>query len=628
MLSATLFGNEAACDFEHLYTMPLLQLLGMPLSLVSLTGIVAGPTATLLLLIVGWASDGGSNPHRRKIIAMAFNCTLLILGMVCILVASMLHLQALTAIEKSPGNYSTGFSTIADETVSLAFNSSTVQQSADETGDITSYAAWAGHNSSAPEDNKVDNDDGSVPFKAMLGFLGFVLLDLSYDCISSSTKSFILNCSSRSHHTSLLVVGLIMAAAGGVSTAALGVVDFTTLLGLSSIEGAGLAVQTSIQGAFVILMVVLCTTITILCGQRQRSRLQADNSALQVLIKPDAERDQRTSTNDIISDIEQSFSHMTFKGAGLDIDQTSVIVEERERREQEDDQEEEEEACTSETQPLLPEIPPLLDDDKRNASRPFGAYESNGSTDKTTLVSRDSFKGTNPESPRKDRAKKTSSGLCGPERSFKANLALLCVSTYFNIGVVFLYTLTSSDFIGKAVFGGDPQAAPGSEKLMNYQSGVRMASWGFLVYYCTYVLFSMVHSRVLSFLGFKAEVLLINLLEAASMVILATTARLEAYFMVTVVAGVHRTCIFVVPFAVANDIIQHEAEISRGGSSQRLGLAMSVVTATMPLGYCTLYPWVGPVEEATGLVSVPLFLCATCACLSAFTFVFIKIAKR
>ena len=50
------------------------------------------------------------------------------------------------------------------------------------------------------------------------------------------------------------------------------------------------------------------------------------------------------------------------------------------------------------------------------------------------------------------------------------------------------------------------------------------------------------------------------------------------------------------------------------------GLAISLVTASMPLAYCTLFPWVGPLEDLTGDVFIPLWMGAGCCCLSAMAF--------
>ena len=53
------------------------------------------------------------------------------------------------------------------------------------------------------------------------------------------------------------------------------------------------------------------------------------------------------------------------------------------------------------------------------------------------------------------------------------------------------------------------------------------------------------------------EFVAVQLLMGVTMVTLALTETLEAFFLVTVVAGVHRACFFVIPYAVVNDIVQN-----------------------------------------------------------------------
>lgn len=57
----------------------------------------------------------------------------------------------------------------------------------------------------------------------------------------------------------------------------------------------------------------------------------------------------------------------------------------------------------------------------------------------------------------------------------------------------------------------------------------------------------------------------------------------------------------------------------------KLGLAMAVLTATIPLAYTTLFPWVGPLEAVTGVVAVPLWLGAGFAFISAALFLLLHI---
>ena len=54
---------------------------------------------------------------------------------------------------------------------------------------------------------------------------------------------------------------------------------------------------------------------------------------------------------------------------------------------------------------------------------------------------------------------------CSQGRSFRTAVALLCCSTYFSVGATLVYVLTSSDFVGKAIYNGDPEAPSGSDGL-------------------------------------------------------------------------------------------------------------------------------------------------------------------
>ena len=51
------------------------------------------------------------------------------------------------------------------------------------------------------------------------------------------------------------------------------------------------------------------------------------------------------------------------------------------------------------------------------------------------------------------------------EWGFKVRLGLLAVSTFFATGLLIIFTMTTSDVVGKAIYGGDPEALPGSDSL-------------------------------------------------------------------------------------------------------------------------------------------------------------------
>ena len=61
-------------------------------------------------------------------------------------------------------------------------------------------------------------------------------------------------------------------------------------------------------------------------------------------------------------------------------------------------------------------------------------------------------------------------------------MSLVCYSLYF------------TDFVGEAVFGGDPSAAPGSEKRRLYDQGVQFGCWG--MYYNAMNLYFFIHAQI------------------------------------------------------------------------------------------------------------------------------------
>nr|KAG5696578.1 hypothetical protein BaRGS_030446 [Batillaria attramentaria] len=192
------------------------------------------------------------------------------------------------------------------------------------------------------------------------------------------------------------------------------------------------------------------------------------------------------------------------------------------------------------------------------------------------------------------------------------------------MGAIYMFTIMASDFVAKAVYNGEPTGKAGSGSVDRYQQGVRMASWGLLVYNLSYMLMSLVHVRVLAVLGQKVEFVLVSLVLGCAMVLLAWTARLEVFFLLSAAAGLQRCCFYVVPFAVANDLTQPVVETEAQGGSPRVGLTMSLVTGMVPLAYMTLFPWVGRLEELSGVVATPLWLGAAYTTMSACLFVKIR----
>eukprot|EP00745_Piridium_sociabile_P009548 TRINITY_DN1669_c0_g1_i4.p1 TRINITY_DN1669_c0_g1~~TRINITY_DN1669_c0_g1_i4.p1 ORF type:complete len:129 (-),score=16.39 TRINITY_DN1669_c0_g1_i4:67-453(-) len=70
-----------------------LQVLGMPFSLATVTNGIAGPLSILMLTTFGWLTDLGPRPLCRKMAATVLYSGILVLALVCVVTANVIHLH-------------------------------------------------------------------------------------------------------------------------------------------------------------------------------------------------------------------------------------------------------------------------------------------------------------------------------------------------------------------------------------------------------------------------------------------------------------------------------------------------------------------------------------------------------
>ncbi|KAK7498697.1 hypothetical protein BaRGS_00010074, partial [Batillaria attramentaria] len=586
-----------------------IQTLGMPMSLASLTGLAGGPMGAVTIWLLGWLSDKGSGPNRRKMLNVLLSGSIMTAGCVLVVLANVMHLHAVRdgaamncssmpmsnislpdLPDGSSGTQASGVQGITNlDPVSTEDPLEGTTQSVVLAVASSTPDTFTNPTTVSPESAACLLNSG-IPFKAGLGMLGFILIEVGYDATNSFARSWVLTCSSRPEHTTMLVLGLVMASLGGVSTAALGVVDFQFVSGILSVDGS------------------------------------SDNAIPQY--EDLSDNSKKSNSGQIESVRDEDFR------------------------------------VSSERRPILPEL------SSRKNNKTHGAVEKDpsstyGSWDPlvkpVTPEVRDASWNEKAQEREAYRGRSVLS-ICA-NQGVMCTMALICIGMWQGTGATYMFTMLSSDYVGKAIYGGNPRANAGTDSLTDYQDGVSMASWGFIVYYsqsqeenifkCTLkdAVVSEVHmatgegnSHPLNsalFLqhcrlgpamadlfqrlchsvpGYKVEFVCMQLVLAGLFVSLALTARLEAFFVLSAAAGAHRAIICSVPYAAANDVMQAEAERAKNSGSPRVGLAMAVVTGMMPLAYLTLFPWVGHLETLTGVVSLSPWLGAGFACLAAVFF--------
>ncbi|KAK7506864.1 hypothetical protein BaRGS_00001715 [Batillaria attramentaria] len=398
------------------------------------------------------------------------------------------------------------------------------------------------------------NETGT-PLKAWLGMVGYIIIDVAFQFSIAFGKSWVVLCSPRPEHTSVLMLGTVMSSAGGLLTSVITTIDLQDICFCCSAKGMDLVVEVILQECIVFVLVLVGSVLTVVVGQRHLRRLINQKSDWSGVGKT-SENTEPDAKGDPIAAADET-----------DKERTPLI-----RDAEEPDQ---------------------------SASQISRAYLRN-------------YRTNTPASSNLT----ASSNECMDSGNRTSPQVTICV-------LVQIFCMLSTDYVGKAIYGGNPEAEPGSDSLRNYQTGVKFASVGFIVYYSSYLLASVCQKRVHQLLGYRGEYTLIFLSVSVSMVTLALIPRIEIYFVMCILTGFQRASYYVVPFAATNDIVQAQAIRSGQDGAAQLGLFMSLVSGMDPLSFATIYPSILALEQSTGLVSFPLWTAAVSGCVSIVCFLLV-----
>ena len=127
-------------------------------------------------------------------------------------------------------------------------------------------------------------------------------------------------------------------------------------------------------------------------------------------------------------------------------------------------------------------------------------------------------------------------------------LRWLCLTNLFCWSSLVCYSLYFTDFVGQAVFGGDPRAAEGSPGRRTYDEGVRFACWGMSMYSLSCSLYSFLLDKMVA--RFRAKPVYVGgqLVYSLGMVCLALTRSKWAVLVFSCSAGVMYSTLFTMPY--------------------------------------------------------------------------------
>lgn len=133
------------------------------------------------------------------------------------------------------------------------------------------------------------------------------------------------------------------------------------------------------------------------------------------------------------------------------------------------------------------------------------------------------------------------------------SLRMVCVTNLFCWMAHVCYSLYFTDFVGEAVYGGDPKAAPGSFGQIAYEEGVRFGCWGMAMYSLSCSCYSLVIESLIEKHGAKKVYVGGLCFYSVGMALMALTRYKLSVLVFSWTAGVMYSTLFTMPYLlVAN----------------------------------------------------------------------------
>lgn len=130
------------------------------------------------------------------------------------------------------------------------------------------------------------------------------------------------------------------------------------------------------------------------------------------------------------------------------------------------------------------------------------------------------------------------------------SLRVLCVTNLFCWMSLVCYSLYFTDFVGEAVFKGDPSAAPGSEKRRLYDEGVQFGCWGMALYSLSCSFYSFAIEKLVKRFRAKPVYVCGQLVYSIGMVFMAMARSKWGVIFFSWSAGIMYSTLFTMPYLI------------------------------------------------------------------------------
>lgn len=158
------------------------------------------------------------------------------------------------------------------------------------------------------------------------------------------------------------------------------------------------------------------------------------------------------------------------------------------------------------------------------------------------------------------------------------SLRMVCLTNLFCWMAHVCYSLYFTDFVGEAVYGGDPKAAAGSPSQVAYEKGVRFGCWGMAMYSLSCACYSLVIERLIERHGAKKVYVGGLCFYSVGMAMMALTRYRLSVLVFSWTAGVMYSTLFTLPYLLVANYHNKGVVSGRRREASNLNTCTAIIT--------------------------------------------------
>uniref|UniRef100_T1IUZ2 Major facilitator superfamily (MFS) profile domain-containing protein n=1 Tax=Strigamia maritima TaxID=126957 RepID=T1IUZ2_STRMM len=381
------------------------------------------------------------------------------------------------------------------------------------------------------------NEKYATPLGLLFTVIGTVLLDFDADACQSPARAYLLDVTLPEDHAKGLSTFTIMAGMGGAMGYMLGGIHWSSTIVLTTSMLAS-----HVQAVFTtILIIYIICLITTLCSYREKPLMANNETSISIA----SIGTYMTFKNEEI-DVPDRFSKET---SGMKRSNSAPNVMKKSEHKSDFD--------VAETSFTITDIkiPPAID------------------TDEDTLHSTRQYFYSIIHMP--------------------SSLRIVCLTNVFSWMSLVCYSLYFTDFVGEAIFKGNPRAPAGSSALSAYENGVQFACWGMAIYSLSCSVYSLFIDKLIDYFGTKSVYIGGQLIYSFGMAVLAIARHPAASMILSCTAGIMYSTLFTMPYLLVSHyhsnliIFENTDEYRKRGLGTDVAIVGSMVfVAQLILSLC------------------------------------------